>query len=502
MKKKICFLINKNFLQFGIAKYFQSNSDFELYALIDDDPNLKNFFEKQNFVKFQKTLYINDFSSDKKPDVDYLKKIEKNYKINLWDIAYTDRIFYSKYNKFYKFSHDEILSIIERDCKCFENIFDTINPDYVLIATITGHHELLFNKMSNSKNISTLSLEPVRFNDRYYVAKGVYNEDEKNLTIKKSIKKRTSKELEKFLHSHKPAQSHLNNANNKNKISKWKKSKALLQFLISEKTNNENLYSNFGKTKLNILKKGTARSHEKQNQKRQLFIDKNFIKKINTADKYVYFPLHEEPEKVLLMGAKYFTEQLSIIINIAKSLPLGYWLYVKEHPVMKIPGWRDKDYYQQIMDLPNVKLIHPNISQELVIKNCSLVVTIRGTVAIESTILQKPSIVFSTDYGWSSIPSIEKIEKFSELPSSIKKSLAKDVTSSDIDDFMEFVENISFDFEVDQIVADVAKYFQYSIGYMKRPPIDDDTMKLFLNSHQNDFNIVGSKFLEKINQLN
>ena len=262
------------------------------------------------------------------------------------------------------------------------------------------------------------------------------------------------------------------------------------------------MYSNFGKTKLNILKKGTARSHEKQNQKRQLFIDKNFIKKINTADKYVYFPLHEEPEKVLLMGAKYFTEQLSIIINIAKSLPLGYWLYVKEHPVMKIPGWRDKDYYQQIMDLPNVKLIHPNISQELVIKNCSLVVTIRGTVAIESTILQKPSIVFSTDYGWSSIPSIEKIEKFSELPSSIKKSLAKDVTSSDIDDFMEFVENISFDFEVDQIVADVAKYFQYSIGYMKRPPIDDDTMKLFLNSHQNDFNIVGSKFLEKINQLN
>ena len=49
MKKKICFLINKNFLQFGIAKYFQSNNDFELYALIDDDPNLKNFFEKQDF---------------------------------------------------------------------------------------------------------------------------------------------------------------------------------------------------------------------------------------------------------------------------------------------------------------------------------------------------------------------------------------------------------------------------------------------------------------------
>ena len=497
MKKKICFLINKNFLQFGIANYLQFNDDYELYALIDGDPNLKNFFEKQNLVKFKQILFLNDFSSNEKPDVNYLKNIEKNYKINLWDIAYTDRIFYSKYNKFYKFSHDEILSIIERGCKCFESIFEKINPDYVFIATITGHHELLFNKMSNSKNISTLSLEPVRFSDKWYIAKGVYNEDEKNNSIKKSTKKRTSEQLEKFLHSHKPAQFYMKD-NNVSKISKWKKSKALLQFLLSEKKDSENLYRNFGKTKLNILKKGTARSHEKQNQKRQSFIDKNFVKKIDIDDKYVYFPLHEEPEKVLLMGAKYYTEQFSIILNIAKSLPLGYWLYVKEHPVMKIPGWRDKFYYQQIMDLPNVKLIHPRLSQESVIKNSSLVITIRGTVAIESTILKKPSIVFSADYGWSSISSIKKIENFSELPSAIKTSLTKIVTPSDIDDFMEFVENNSFNFEVDQIVEDVAKYFQYTIGYMKRPQIDEETMKLFLNNRSDDFKFVAEEFLKKL----
>ena len=151
-KKKICFLINKNFLQFGLANKIQTNKNYELYAVIDDDPNLKKFFEKQTIVKFQKTIFLNDFSSSEKPNIDYLKNIEKNYGVNLWETSYSDRLFYPKYNKFYKFSHDEILSIVERGCRCFEHVLQTINPDYVFIATITGHHELLFNKMSKSKN--------------------------------------------------------------------------------------------------------------------------------------------------------------------------------------------------------------------------------------------------------------------------------------------------------------------------------------------------------------
>ena len=45
--------------------------------------------------------------------------------------------------------------------------------------------------MSKSKNITTLCLEADRFGDKWYVAKGVYNEDEKTNLIKKSKKKRS-----------------------------------------------------------------------------------------------------------------------------------------------------------------------------------------------------------------------------------------------------------------------------------------------------------------------
>ena len=497
-KKKICFLINKNFLQFGLANKIQTNKNYELYAVIDDDPNLKKFFEKQTIVKFQKTIFLNDFSSSEKPNIDYLKNIEKNYGVNLWETSYSDRLFYPKYNKFYKFSHDEILSIVERGCRCFEHVLQTINPDYVFIATITGHHELLFNKMSKSKNITTLCLEADRFCDKWYVAKGVYNEDEKTNLIKKSKKKRSSEELEHFFHSHKPAEFYMNAKNIQTKISKWERSKALFQLLTSSKQDYENLYTNFGKTKLNILTKGSARSHNKQNNKRQLFIDKNFVKKIDNDKQYVYFPMHEEPEKVLLMGSRYYSEQIGIISNIAKSLPVGYWLYVKEHPVMKIPGWREESYYQQIIDLPNVKLLHPDMSQEELIKSCSLLITIRGSAAIEATIFKKPTIVFSSDYGWSSIPSIHILEKFDALPSTIRLSLKKTIHTSDIDDFMEFVENNSFDFEVDQIVSEVAKCLRYNIGYLKRPPINESVLLEFLARRSNDFKLVAEKFLEKV----
>ena len=224
--------------------------------------------------------------------------------------------------------------------------------------------------------------------------------------------------------------------------------------------------------------------------------------KINYAlilKKFVYYPLHEEPERLLLIRAPYFTDQLAVIINIAKSLPIDYKLYVKEHPLMTNVGWRDKSFYQRIMDLPNVKLIHPKVNQEDLIKKSSLIITIGGTVALEAAIHQKPSIVFVADYGWSSIPSIHQLKKIDELPSAIKSSLMKKVLPSDMADFLEFVEKNSFDFEVDRLVAKVAELFEYGKEFSK-PQIKESSMISFLKDNSETFNLAAEKFLQKINQ--
>lgn len=75
------------------------------------------------------------------------------------------------------------------------------------------------------------------------------------------------------------------------------------------------------------------------------FINKNFHQDI-TDKKIIYFPLQVEPDRNLLLGAPDFTDQINSVIQIAKSLPVGYKLYVKEHPGQN-RTWREISYYKK-----------------------------------------------------------------------------------------------------------------------------------------------------------
>jgi len=75
----------------------------------------------------------------------------------------------------------------------------------------------------------------------------------------------------------------------------------------------------------------------------------------------------------LLILAPNYTNQVQVITNITKSLPEGYELYVKEHPVNVFREWRPVNDYKKIMELPNVKLIHPSVKSIDLIKKSSLV---------------------------------------------------------------------------------------------------------------------------------
>ena len=95
---------------------------------------------------------------------------------------------------------------------------------------------------------------------------------------------------------------------------------------------------------------------------------KNLITQINDQSPFVYFPLHIEQEQVLLISAPFYTNQIEIIRHVTKSLPVGYKLFVKEHPVMSTRGWRSISEYKEIMQIPNVVLIHPSLKSENLIK--------------------------------------------------------------------------------------------------------------------------------------
>src|SRR3989338_9588009 len=118
MKDKIIFWIDAFPLSFFLSYYFGKQYDCELYAIMDITDQPKKFYQKQKLVNFKKVWFYHDHITIKKPDLNYLKSFEEKYKINLWTLAYNERIFY-QYNEFYKFSLDEVLSILEHECKLF-----------------------------------------------------------------------------------------------------------------------------------------------------------------------------------------------------------------------------------------------------------------------------------------------------------------------------------------------------------------------------------------------
>ena len=120
------------------------------------------------------------------------------------------------------------------------------------------------------------------------------------------------------------------------------------------------------------------------------------FQKPDEGDKFFIFPLHVQPEATTLTLAPFCVDQPALIANIAKALPIGYQLYVKEH-VMAV-GRRSLAEYRRIATTPNVKLIHPDSNVRALIKRSAGVCTIVGTMGLEALMFNKPTITFGRPF--------------------------------------------------------------------------------------------------------
>jgi len=158
MSTKIIYYQNLFLLHFAISEFLQRNLDCEQYALIDTTNKPKNFFETQQLVNFKKQWFLHDsinLDNNTNVDLEYLKKFEKDYDLNLWKLAINERHFY-RFNKFYKFSDNQILSIMEQECKLFEKILDETKPDYFIMFQPSLRPEYVFYELCKKKNIIPL----------------------------------------------------------------------------------------------------------------------------------------------------------------------------------------------------------------------------------------------------------------------------------------------------------------------------------------------------------
>ena len=136
--------------------------------------------------------------------------------------------------------------------------------------------------------------------------------------------------------------------------------------------------------------------------------------------RYVFYPLHAEPEVSLLVYGRPFVNQIEVIRQLAISLPIDMQLVVKEHPWMV--GKRSQSFYRKLLNIPRVRLARPEIPARDLIRPASLVAVITGSVALEALILQKPAITFG-DCPFNVLPPtmVRRCADLRELPALVAR---------------------------------------------------------------------------------
>lgn len=478
-------------LHYCLACSLQKKSEYEIYGIFDVPNRLKLFFETQKIVDYKKKWFFHDhISANKTPDLDYLQKFEHKYDLKLWTLAINERIFL-KYNPFYKFSKNEILSILESECKLFEEILETINPDYLLTLDPGLHHGHLLTQICRKKSIPVLMLNISKFPDRCYISQSIHTIDEDpNPNDDQNF---SFDDIQKLLTKDNLSQK-LGDLYSKMRKSKISKIQAGLSVFLNKNWNIDTHFSYYGRTKRKLL--FFELKTTKETMKRKKFLDNNSYKTISD-EKFIYLPLNQEPERSLLIDAPYFTNQIETIHHIAKSIPIDYILYVKEHPTQgKARGWRSISDYKKIIELPNVKLIHPDISSIDLIKKSSLVITVGGTASFEAQIYNKPSIMFS-NLGFQKMGNIERINSLEDLPKKIEFSLNSKVDLKKLSIYISSLlkNSFTFDFFGFQIRSGNVFYYNANLTDVK---INEHDMINFLKTEKSNLDVLCNEHIKKI----
>mgnify|MGYP001168037598 FL=1 len=491
MKKKLLFWIDSSLYNFINAKFIGEKFDCDLYSIYDITDKPKPFFEKQKFVPFKTSWFFHD-QIDKnhtKPDINYLESFESRFNINLWLQAFYERNFYD-FNKFHKFSSDEVLSILEQECKFYEKILNEINPDYLIIPQPFFHHDNLLIKMCKKMGIACFLIRSTRLDPNLCMIDG--NDAYTPIDFTKSSKK------EKFdfttftnkIRSTKNFENTKNIESNNNSS----KSNAVIQYIFNSNTNPQTHYTYYGRTKLKVL--FTTFIMSLKGKLRKNFLDKNSVHIIDLDEKFIYFPLHQDEEESTLVGAPFFTDQTELIKNIIKSLPVGYKLYVKESPSNAARDWRKISDYKKLLNMPNLVLLHPSVNPDEILKKCSLVISIVGTTALESAYYMKPSIIFG-DTPFSNLNSVTKLNNLDELPSLIRTILTDKIDYSDVSDFHDYVQKNSFPLNLSLIWKSISDHFQFGGAYVD-VMITNQQMNDYIDKHAEEFTILANAYIKKI----
>lgn len=121
--------------------------------------------------------------------------------------------------------------------------------------------------------------------------------------------------------------------------------------------------------------------------------------KLKSLYKYIYVPLHYQPEATTLPLGGFFSDQLYMIKKLRSILPDDITILVKEHRSQfnhQLRGYKGRylEFWDEIMKLHNVLLCPLDADPKKLILDSLLVATVTGTAGWEAIVYKKPCVIF------------------------------------------------------------------------------------------------------------
>ncbi len=363
-----CLNVGRNYYQ-ELTEQLIQNRFNNINSL--DEVYEQNIYNKKVFSKEEKSILI-----------DKISLLENRYSSDetLWKYVWADRN-HIKDKYFY------ILNMIVVFFEYFENLYTKEKIDLIVTNAYASMPHLISFAVAKKLGIKIIVPELLRIDKKSFWS--ISNEYKLNKNLKPSdISIQKAKEMiQKYRENFdKPFYEKINDKKRKDYFGGIKRFfRYSFRYYITKK------YT--GHTKPNPFKK--LFNEELKVRLQRKYINRlNLLKKIDIKElnefKYVYFPLHMQPEATTMTCAPFYLNQIFVAETLSKSLPMDYRLVIKEHPNMF--GKNTILFYKQLKELPNVILLHPSIDSKELIKKSKMIFTITGTVGLEGLILKKPVI--------------------------------------------------------------------------------------------------------------
>ena len=399
------------------------DNKFEKVGFYTTDSRFFNTFIKQNsdflsagyetvkeweIIKEASTIKVNHSRL-----TEYEKQI--GYPV-LWNALMTDRritwgrMFASAQDYRPRFSHDQMLAILQVALQRIEKMFDRVNPDLVITFACNTIGDYLSFLFAKSRDISFLNLRPTRIKNYIFAGEDVL---EPSAGLEKTFEELLANGMDRKLEDEViDYLSMVKTSNSKYEGVVAPSSKPPINRLPLKRFFNvfgllrtaSNLITNeinyiFGELSYDNSVAGSfkpfvsrhlvrpLRAWRIKNQFTDIYVRQDQLKELN----YAFFPLHPEPEVTVIVYSKPYLNQIEAVRLVSHNLPVGMKLIVKEHPWHV--GKRTIGYYRKLLNIPNVLLAAPELGTRELVKNADLITTISGSTGLEGLIMNIPVAV-------------------------------------------------------------------------------------------------------------